>query len=168
MGQDLNMVFGGAKIALYLGDQLVVILRDDFEGLAYAGCWDLPGGGREGTETPLACVQRECFEELGLEVPQAAIGWHRSFVQNGVMNWFFVGHLPAACADRIVLGDEGQRWALMSDQAYIDHDTAIPIFQERLRVFLERAFDGERTPRYDAGGGDELQEEPVRRGVSPK
>ncbi len=162
------MAFGGSKIALYLGDRLVVILRDDHEGLPYAGCWDLPGGGREDTETPLACVQRECFEELGLEVPQAAIKWQRSFAQNGVTNWFFVGYLPAACAGSIVFGDEGQRWALMPDQAYIDHVKAVPMFQERLKLYLTGEDLGERTPRYDAGGGDELQEEPVRRGVSPK
>lgn len=42
------MAFGGAKIALYLGDRLIVILRDDHEWLPFAVCWDLPGGGREG------------------------------------------------------------------------------------------------------------------------
>lgn len=132
------MVFGGAKIALYLGAQLVVILRDEIEGLPYAGCWELPGGGREGNETPLECLQRECFEELGLDVPPDAITWKRSFTQHGVLNWFFVGYLPAACADQIVFGDEGQRWALMSDHEYVGHKTAVPMFQDRLRIYLSK------------------------------
>ncbi len=46
--------FGGAKLALYLGDALAVLLRDATPDLIWAGYWDLPGGGREGSETPLA------------------------------------------------------------------------------------------------------------------
>lgn len=42
------MVFDGAKLALYLGEKLAVILRDDLPGLLFADHWDLPGGGRRG------------------------------------------------------------------------------------------------------------------------
>jgi 8-oxo-dGTP diphosphatase len=162
------MAFGGAKIALYLGEQLVVILRDDHQGLPFAGCWDLPGGGREGGEDPFGCVQRECFEELGILLPKAAIVWQRAFVQSRETNWFFVGHLPATTAEAIVFGDEGQRWSMMSDDSYITQENAVPKFQDRLKLYLERECGQKRAPRDVAGGGDELQEEPVRRGVSPK
>lgn len=37
--------FAGAKLALYLGDDLAVILRDETPGLTFAGHWDFPGGG---------------------------------------------------------------------------------------------------------------------------
>ena len=69
----------------------------------------------------------------------------------------------------VVLGDEGQRWMLMSDADFINHPKAVPAFQERLRVFLgEMEGCKERPPASLAGGGDEHQEEPVRRGVSPR
>ena len=142
MGLGLNTDFEGAKIALYLGDDLVVILRDDIDGLPFPGFWDLPGGGREGDETPQACVQRECFEELGLVLTDADFRWGRSFGTNGVVHWFFVGHLPATCAGGIVFGDEGQRWALMTEQTFIAHAKAVPMFQDRLRLYL-----AERLPR---------------------
>ena len=62
MGPGLNMAFEGAKIALYLGDRLVVIQRDDRPDIPFPGFWDLPGGGREAGETPFECVRRECGE----------------------------------------------------------------------------------------------------------
>ena len=71
--------FDGSKIALFLGDDLAVILRDDIPGLPFAGYWDLPGGGREGAETPFACGQRECQEELGLHVPEASVVWSQAY-----------------------------------------------------------------------------------------
>ena len=52
------MGFDGAKLALYVGEKLAVILRDDTPGLPFADHWDLPGGGREGEETPLGCALR--------------------------------------------------------------------------------------------------------------
>ena len=140
------MGFEGAKIALYLGDRLVVILRDDIVGLPFPGFWDLPGGGREGAETPVECVQRECREELGLALPQAAILWQRSFVKNGITNWYFVGRLPATTVTGIVFGDEGQEWALMTDAEFLAHPKAVPMFQDRLNIYLSEISGGERPP----------------------
>jgi hypothetical protein len=47
--------FVGCKAALFCGDALLTYLRDDKPGLPWAAKWDLPGGGREGSETPEAC-----------------------------------------------------------------------------------------------------------------
>ena len=57
------MSFSGAKLALFLGADLLVIKRDDRPDIPYPGYWDLPGGGREGDETPQACALRETYEE---------------------------------------------------------------------------------------------------------
>ena len=132
----MNTEFTGAKMALYIGDQLAVILRDDLPGLPYAGLWDFPGGGREGDESPLECALRECHEELGLKVPRAAVAWEYAFVEDGQDKWFCVGRLPASAVDDVVFGDEGQRWELMSTQQFLTHPKAIPFLQERLRVYL--------------------------------
>ena len=133
------MVFDGAKLALYLGDKLAVILRDDTPGLLFADHWDLPGGGREGDETPLACALRECREELGIVVPEGAVIWEGSFDEGGRIKWFFVARLPAEAEAQIVFGDEGQRWRLMTVAEFLNHPRAVPAFQDRLRVYLAQS-----------------------------
>ena len=51
--------FVGAKAALFCGGRLLTHLRDDRPGLPWPAMWDLPGGGREGAETPEQCLLRE-------------------------------------------------------------------------------------------------------------
>ena len=132
----------GAKLALYLGEKLAVILRDDTPGLLFADHWDLPGGGREGAETPLACALRECREELGIAVPEQAVVWQGSFDEAGRTKWFFVARMPAQAEAEIVFGDEGQRWRLMEEEEFLNHPRAVPAFQDRLRVYLAQSATG--------------------------
>lgn len=128
--------FGGAKLALYLGAELAVILRDATPGLIFADHWDLPGGGREGRETPQACALRECREELGLEVPEEALCWGRQFREGDQIKWFFVAHLPQKVRADVVFGDEGQMWQMMSEETFLHHPKAVPAFQQRLRLWI--------------------------------
>ncbi|MEM6305144.1 MAG: NUDIX domain-containing protein [Pseudomonadota bacterium] len=151
----LNMGgFTGAKIALFIGPRLAVILRDDRPGLIFADHWDFPGGGREGGEGPFACAQRECREELGLTVPQSAVVWQRAFEERGEMRWFFVAELAEDAALDVRFGDEGQTWTLMTPEEYLSHPKGIPPFQDRLRMFLRERNQGpdERPPAALSGG----------------
>lgn len=128
--------FGGAKLALYLGEELAVILRDATPGLIFADHWDLPGGGREGDETPQACALRECHEELGLVVPPAALCWGRRFSEGAQTKWFFVAQLSDEFRDQIVFGDEGQEWRMMAEDMFLTHPAAVPAFQKRLAIWV--------------------------------
>ena len=67
--------FGGAKLILLIGGQLLVIRRDDRPDILWPGHLDFPGGGREGAETAEACVLRETEEELGLRLSPADLVW---------------------------------------------------------------------------------------------
>ncbi|XDA98038.1 NUDIX hydrolase [Sulfitobacter sp. LCG007] len=134
---EMNMPFEGGKIALYLGSKLVVILRDMDETIPFPGHWDLPGGGREGDETPVECVLRETEEELGLKIPVDALAWGRAYLERDRRHWFFVGRLPEIAVKQIRFGNEGQGWQLMRDQTFIDHPRAIPHLQSRLLQFLQ-------------------------------
>ncbi|MFK7838287.1 MAG: NUDIX hydrolase [Sulfitobacter sp.] len=135
MGQEVR--FGGAKVALFVGRALVVLLRDDMPGLPWAGHWDFPGGGREGDESAFECVARECAEELGLSIEKHNIVWQRVFETADGVNWFFVAQLPVGTEAEIVFGNEGQGWQLMEVAEYLSHPRAIPRFQKRLRIALE-------------------------------
>ncbi|MEO0939259.1 MAG: NUDIX hydrolase [Pseudomonadota bacterium] len=129
--------FIGAKIALFMGDDLAVILRDDKSSIPWPAHWDVPGGGREGTETPLGCALRETHEELGLALDPGIVRWGKAFAKEGRLDWFFVGFVPARAAQAVRFGDEGQRWALMSPSAYAAHPKRIPHFAARVRMYMD-------------------------------
>jgi 8-oxo-dGTP diphosphatase len=144
--KEMNMPFHGAKIALLCADAVVVLLRDDRPDIAFPGHWDLPGGGREGSETPLSCVCRETREELGLTLRKQSIHWGRPFGAGAARTWFFVGQLDPEQIASIVMGPEGQTWRMMRQKEFLRHPRAVPHFKSRLQDFLVDAGDG-KTPR---------------------
>ncbi len=136
---DVPERFTGAKVALLTDGRVVSILRDDRPDIPYPGCWDLPGGGREGLETPQACVLRETREELGLFLDEAALIWGRAFVSStdpDAAGWFFVADISAEQVGRIRLGNEGQRWRQMDTARFLRLNDGVPYLQDRLRVYL--------------------------------
>lgn len=137
-GAEKNMQddFMGAKIALFVGDRLLCLHRDDDPKITWPGAWDLPGGGREPGETPLDCVRRETEEEFSLQVPAAQIRWGRRYINSiGRTVWYFAGWMPPASERDIRLGDEGQGWALMTPADFLAHPKAVPQLQARLIDF---------------------------------
>lgn len=133
---EMNMPFSGAKLALLVGQQIIVILRDDIPTIPFPDYWDLPGGGREDEESPLACAVRETFEELGLTIRPDVISWGRCFTSDGEVNWFFVAHVRQEIVGSIRLGDEGQRWEMMAVDDFLAHPKAVPNFKTRLALYL--------------------------------
>lgn len=131
--------FVGAKAALFCGDALLAYLRDDRPGLPFAGMWDLPGGAREGDETPEACLLRELAEEFGLTLPPGRLAqrWIWPSLSGGpVPGVFFAGRLGRDEVARIRFGDEGQCWRMMPVAEFIAHPLAIPGMVDRVRLAL--------------------------------
>ncbi len=134
-----QMEFSGAKLALFLGRDLLVIRRDDKPDIPYPGHWDLPGGGREGAESPVDCALRETWEEVGLRVVPSDLTWSNSYQRPRGTVWFFAAHLPDGVQEKIRFGDEGQGWRLMSPQAYCAHPMAVPHFTEQLHLYMRKS-----------------------------
>lgn len=131
--------FSGAKIALVCGGRLVAYRRDAKPSIPWPGLWDLPGGGREGAETPVACALREVWEEFGLRLPAERIHWRRRYP--GVLHaqthtWFLAAALDEAEVAAIRFGDEGQGWRMMTFDEFLAHAEAIPHLQQRLADYL--------------------------------
>lgn len=138
------MEFSGAKAAVFLGPELLVIQRDDIADIPWPGRWDLPGGGREGSETPADCALRETREEVGLHLCETDLVWARSYERPRGTVWFFVAHMAADLRHAIRFGDEGQGWALMDPRDYLSHPLNIPHFADQLRIYLDQPVAAER------------------------
>ena len=129
------MAFSGAKLALFLGADLLVIRRDNRPDIPFPDHWDLPGGGREGGESPQACALRETYEEVGLCLRPRHLLWAATSWQPHGRVWFFVARRPAAQARAVRFGNEGQGWRLMAPAAYCRDRRAIPHMAAQLRRF---------------------------------
>ena len=132
--------FTGCKIALFCEDRILTILRDDKSNIPYPNTWELPGGGREGDESPFECVAREVYEELGIHLTEDCLLWSKvypSMLFEGKESVFLVGKLDQEQFDKIVFGDEGQGYRLMSIEEFLSSDKVVPQLQDRVRDYLE-------------------------------
>lgn len=132
-----NRQFHGAKLFLFVGEQIATILRDEISGIPHPGHWDFPGGGREGDESAEACVLRELQEELGLVLSARDLIWSRQYDNPSGPSVFFAAHIPLNRAAELRLGDEGQCWRLMLPGEYVAHPRAIAKFADRLQDYMQ-------------------------------
>ncbi|MGH1459990.1 MAG: NUDIX domain-containing protein [Paracoccaceae bacterium] len=130
------MDFAGSKLALFVGDQVVALLRDDLPHIAFADHWDLPGGFAEAGERPETCAIRETYEEVGAVLRAAQLRLQAYYPRPVGTVAFFTAHLPANAARGLRLGDEGQRMELMTADAFITHARAVPHLQDWLAAYL--------------------------------
>jgi 8-oxo-dGTP diphosphatase len=133
-----GLPFGGAKIAAILGDALLVYARDDSADIPFPGMLDLPGGGREGNETPAECVTRELFEEFGVALPVERLHYTRAYrlADGTTISHFFAAYLTEDEVAHVRFGDEGQDWALMPMADFIADADAVPRLREWLGHYL--------------------------------
>jgi 8-oxo-dGTP diphosphatase len=132
--------FTGAKAALFCGTGILTYQRDDRPGLPWSGSWDLPGGGREGAESPEDCLLRELHEEFGLWLPPERLIWRRLFpsmLDPEKLSVFFGGWLNLGDVSAIRFGDEGQGWQLMPVTDFLGHRGAVPEMQRRAAIVWE-------------------------------
>ena len=132
--------FTGCKIALFCEDRILTILRDDKTSIPWPNMWELPGGGREGDESPFECVAREVYEELGIHLTEDCLLWSKvypSMLFEGKESVFLVGKLRQEQFDSIVFGDEGQGYKLMGIEEFLGSDKVIPQLQDRVRDYTK-------------------------------
>lgn len=134
------MEFVGCKAAFFCGPDILTYQRDEKPDLRWPGLWDLPGGGREGDETPEKCLLRELEEEFGLRFAEDRLLWRRAFpsmMDASLVSVFFGGVLAAAEIAAIRFGDEGQGWQMMPVTAFLAHTGAVPEMQRLAGVVWE-------------------------------
>lgn len=131
--------FAGAKIALMCDNHIITYLRDDIDTIPYPGQWDLPGGGREGNESPIDCALRETEEEFGLRISPSRVRQLRKYSgvkSPGFVSYFCLCDVTNDEIESIVFGDEGQYWELMPINVFLEHENAIEHLKDRLIAAL--------------------------------
>ena len=139
---DKHLNFTGCKIALICDGQILTILRDDKPTIPWANLWELPGGGREGNESPFECAAREVYEELGIHLDEDCLLWSKiypSVIFKDKQSVFMVGQLRQEQFDNITFGNEGQAYKLMPIEEFLKSKQAVPQLQGRLRDYLEES-----------------------------
>ena len=139
---EARFEFTGCKIALICEGQILTILRDDKEDIPWPNMWELPGGGREGNETPFECVAREVYEELSIQLSKADVIWFQiypSMLDGNKKSVFLVGRLTQEQFESIIFGDEGQGYKLVSFEEFLTSDRVVPQLQERVRDYMEES-----------------------------
>jgi 8-oxo-dGTP diphosphatase len=133
--------FGGAKLAALLRDALLVYRRDDKPDIPFPGLLDLPGGGREGDESPAECALRELHEEFGILIAADRVHYHRAYLlgDGTTISHFLAVHLTEDEVSAVRFGDEGQDWALMPAADYLADEDAIPRLRDWLGHYLAAA-----------------------------
>ena len=139
---DKHLDFTGCKIALICDGRILTILRDDKPTIPWPNLWELPGGGREGDESPFECVAREVYEELSIQLSKDDIIWswiYPSMLDENKKSVFLVGKLTQEQFDSITFGDEGQAYKLMNIEEFLTLDQVVPQLQERVRDYVEES-----------------------------
>ena len=139
---DKHLDFTGCKIALICDGRILTILRDDKPTIPWPNLWELPGGGREGDESPFECVSREVYEELSIQLLKDDIVWswiYPSMLDENKNSVFLVGKLTQEQFDSIVFGDEGQGYRLVRLEEFLASDRVVPQLQERVRDYVEKS-----------------------------
>ena len=132
--------FAGAKLAALHDGHILTYRRDMKPGIPWPGLIDLPGGGREGDESPAACALRELHEEFGLRLPESRLWWARPFPSlhsPGGTGWFLALTITPAEIAAIRFGEEGHTPQLLEIGAFLAAPDAIAPLQTRVKIVLE-------------------------------
>ena len=136
---DSQIDFHGAKVAFFIGNEILVYRRDNKPDIPFPDMLDLPGGGRENDETGAECAVRETFEEFGIRVQASAltlVDEYENWRGEGKQALFYVGSLTEAQIGKIEFGDEGQNWQIMDVKIFLESDQAVPHLKQRVKSYL--------------------------------
>lgn len=130
--------FVGAKGLVFLGDKILVYRRDDKTTSAPL-CIDLPGGGREGEESPFDSFRREVQEEFGIAIQKDEIEFSCTVVSTmdpSKKSYFIVARTRGLMPEDIVFGNEGTEWMLITPDEFIKRPDGIERQQKRVERYL--------------------------------
>ncbi len=133
--------FGGAKLAAILDDAILVYRRDDQPEIPFPDMLDLPGGGRQGDESPAECALRELAEDFGIMVAVDRVYYSRAYLMgdDATVSHFLAVQLTEEEVAAVRFGDEGKDWALLPAADFIAEPDAVPRLRDWLAHYIAAA-----------------------------
>jgi len=126
--------FPGSKGLVYIGDKILIYRRDTNTEKSPLMI-DIPGGGREGNESPFDTFKRELFEEFSLHIYPDNIVYAIN-TDPGNRSFFFVAKLPASEEKNIIFGNEGVEFFLLELNEYLKKDDVIDRHKDWVLEYL--------------------------------
>lgn len=133
-----KVYFNGSKGLVFL-DDLMLVYRRDYNTTNLPGYLDLPGGGREGDESPFEAFRREVKEEFGILIQKDEIDFSctiPSVMEPGKKSYFLVAKTKRFTSKDVIFGDEGSEWMLMTAEEFIGRSDGIDRQQKRVAKYL--------------------------------
>ncbi len=133
-----KVYFQGAKGLIFIGDKILTYRRDNKTD-SHPLCIDLPGGGREGDESPFETFAREAKEEFGVSIKKNNIVFSctvKSIKYPDRESYFIVAKPLNLKTTDVVFGDEGTEWQLMTPEEFISRSDGIEKQQKRVLNYL--------------------------------
>ena len=130
--------FNGAKGLVFIGDKILVYRRDNKTNISPL-CIDLPGGGREGDESPFDSFRREVREEFGIDIERDEVEFSctiPSVIEPNKKSYFIVAKTIRIKPEDIVFGNEGIEWMLITPEEFIMRPDGIERQQKRVEKYL--------------------------------
>lgn len=131
--------FNGAKGLVFIGDKILTYRRDSKTNNKPL-CIDLPGGGREGDESPFDTFKREIKEEFGIDIEMTDVKFSctvQSIIEPDKKSYFIVTKPLNITSSDVVFGNEGVEWILMTPEEFVSRPDGIERQQKRVRNYLE-------------------------------
>lgn len=130
--------FNGAKGLVFIGNKILTYRRDNKTSSSPFHI-DLPGGGREGEESPFDTFRRETKEEFGIYIEKDEIVFSctvPSLIDPTKNSYFIVAKTLRFKSEDIVFGNEGIEWILMTPEEFIKRPDGIERQQKRVEGYL--------------------------------
>ncbi len=133
-----KIYFNGAKGLVFIGEKILTYRRDNKTN-NFPLHIDLPGGGRDGDESPFDTFRREVKEEFGINIEREDIQFScaiPSVTEPGKKSYFVVAKPLSVNATDVVFGDEGIEWFLMTPEEFISRPDGIERQQKSVEKYL--------------------------------
>jgi 8-oxo-dGTP diphosphatase len=137
---DQKRNFHGAKGLVFI-DNKILVYRRDGRTTSYPFFLDLPGGGREGNESPFETFQRETKEEFGVTVESKDITYSKQYVStmDPTMEAYFIVVRPSKLTSQhIVPSFEVPEPLFMTLDEFVSHTDIIPRHRDRIKEYLQK------------------------------